>query len=143
MPQLKGESLKIILISILGSSAFIFADTVTKYLSEEIENFSAPLYLTITSIMSCILLFCWILYDKGWKGFLSAQWKWLVAQGICVGLIATLSVNAVALIPLTDLYSITFAAPFVAVSLAYILLKEEVGWHRWFCISLGLSLIHI
>ena len=134
MPHLKGESLQIILIILLGWSCFAFADTTTKYLS---NDFSPTLILTFSGLFSGLGLIIWILFDKGWRGFLSPNWKWLIVRGACIAATATGVVNAVALIPLADLYGITFSAPFIAVCMAYLILKEQVGWHRWAAVTAG------
>ena len=134
MQHLKGESLRIILIILLGWSFFSFADGTTKHLSHE---FQPALILTFGGLFSAAGLILWILLDRGWKGFLSPNWKWLIARGICIGVTATGVVNALALIPLADLYGITFSAPFISVCLAYTVLKEHVGWHRWLAVVIG------
>lgn len=134
MPSLKGESLRIILIILFGWSCFTFADSLTKHLS---VNFNPALILTFGGLLSTAFLILWILFDRGWRGFLSPNWKWLILRGICIAGTATGVVNALALIPLADLYGITFSAPFIAVALAATILKEQVGWHRWLAVIIG------
>lgn len=134
---LAGESLKIILIILLGWTSFSFADTTTKWLSQHVENFEPAVLLTFSGAFGATLLASWILFKKGWKGFLSPKWKWLIARGICIAVTATSVVNAISHIPLADLYGITFSAPFISVCLAYVLLKEQVGWHRWLAVIIG------
>jgi drug/metabolite transporter (DMT)-like permease len=133
---MKGESLKIILIILCGWTCFSFADASTKYLS---ENYDSAFIISLGALFSTTPLCAWILYDKGWKGFYSPHWKWLVVRALCVGTTATGLVNAVSYIPLADLYGITFSAPFITLFLAYFILKEHVGWHRWFAVSIGFA----
>lgn len=140
LQPLKGESLKIILIIMLGWSGFSFADATSKYLS---QNFDPALILTFSGLFSGGLIILYILIDKGWKGFLSPNWKWLIARGACIAITATGVVNAVSLIPLADLYGITFSAPFITVFLAFTLLKEQVGWHRWLAVVVGFAGVFI
>ncbi len=134
MPQLTGESLKIIAIIILGWTGFALADATSKYLSFEYDPSLILLFSGLTSGLGLVL---WILFDKGWRGFLSPNWKWLMARGACIAVTATGIVNAVAHIPLADLYGITFSAPFITVILAVIFLREEVGLHRWISVIAG------
>jgi S-adenosylmethionine uptake transporter len=134
LSALKGESLKVILIVLLGWSCFSFADTTSKFLT---QHYSAALIISINAIITISIIAAWILYDKGWRGFLSPRWKWLVARAVCIGLVSTCVVNAFRLIPLADVYGITFSAPFIAVCLAFILLKENVGLHRWLSVIIG------
>lgn len=132
--HLKGESLKIIAIILLGWTFFAFADTTSKFLT---QTHAPSLIITINAAISSTLLCLWILFHKGWRGFLSPNWKWLIARGTCIGITATGVVNAFSHIPLADVYGITFAAPFLTVCLAYFLLKEAVGWHRWLSVIVG------
>lgn len=133
--HLTGESLKIIMITLLGWSSFSFADAITKYMT--VNEINPADILTFSGLFSSSLLITWILFDKGWKGFLSPNWKWLIARAICIGITATGVVNSVSLIPLADLYGITFSAPFITICLAVIFLKEQVGWHRWLAVIVG------
>jgi len=134
MSQLKGESLKVISIILLGWTAFSFADASSKYIS---QSYDPSLILMFGSLFSGLLIIGWILFNKGWKGFLSPNWKWLLARGACIAVTATGVVNAVAYIPLADLYGITFTAPFLTVVLAVLFLREEVGLHRWISVIAG------
>lgn len=136
MPHLTGEKLKIIVIILIGWSSFAFADVITKLLS---EDFKPAFILTFGGLFSGMGLVIWILFDRGWKGFLSPNWKWLIARGACIAVTATGVVNALALIPLADLYGITFSAPFISVVLAATILKEQVGWHRWLSVTVGFA----
>jgi len=140
MKQLQGESLKIIVIILMGWSGFAFADAITKEIS---QRFDPALILLFGGVLSGSGLFTWILVNKGWRGFLSPNWKWLMARGACIAVTATGVVNAVALIPLADLYGITFTAPFLTVIMAALFLKEEVGLHRWLSVIIGLCGVFI
>ena len=134
MSQLKGESLKIIFIILLGWTGFALADATTKHLSGE---YNPAFILTFGGLFSGSVLITWIFAKRGWRGFLSPNWKWLLARGACIAVTATGVVNAVALMPLADLYGITFSAPFMTVILAVLFLREDVGFHRWFSVILG------
>lgn len=134
MSHLKGESLKIIMIIMLGWTGFAFADATSKYLS---QSYDPSLILLFGGLTSGFGLVLWILMRKGWRGFLSPNWKWLMARGACIAVTATGVVNGVSYIPLADLYGITFSAPFISVILAILFLKEEVGFHRWVSVIIG------
>lgn len=137
MSDLKGESLRIIVIILLGWSSFSFADGITKYLSQTLESFHPAVLLSISGMLGTLSLSVWIILRRGWKGFLSPNWKWLIARGACIGATATGMVNALSLMDIADVYGITFSAPFISVCLAYFLLKEQVGWHRWMAVIVG------
>ncbi len=40
-------------------------------------------------------------------------------------------------VPLADALSLAFVAPLVVTGLSVIILKEQVGWHRWFAVLIG------
>jgi len=134
MSHLKGESLKIIIIIMMGWSGFAFADATSKHLS---KSYDPSLILLFGGLFSGSALVFWIFFNKGFRGFLSPNWKWLLARGACIAVTATGVVNAVSYIPLADLYGITFSAPFMTVILAIIFLREEVGIHRWISVIIG------
>ena len=134
MSHLKGESLKIIMIIMLGWTGFAFADATSKSLS---TNYDPSLILLFSGLTSGLGLIIWIFLQRGWRGFLSPNWKWLTARGACIAVTATGVVNGVSYIPLADLYGITFSAPFITVILAVIFLREEVGTHRWISVIVG------
>lgn len=134
MSSISGESLRIILIILTGWSGFAFADAISKELTTE---YHPSLILSFSGLFTGSLLCTWILIHKGFKGFKSQNWKWLLARAAMIAITATGVVNAVSMIPLADLYGITFAAPFIAVLLSIFLLKEAVGWHRWLSVFVG------
>lgn len=131
---LEGESLKLILIIIIGWTAFSLADVNAKFLS---ESYPASVIISFTATLNFILLSFWIFKQRGLKGFVTDKWKLLALRGFLTGLTSFGVVNALSLIPIADLYGMTFAAPFTSVVLATLLLKEQVGWHRWLAVIIG------
>lgn len=134
MSHIKGESLKIIFIVLVGFSCFSFADMTSKFLTA----YYSPSFIVAFNALFIIPFICaWILCQKGWKGFLSPNWKWLIARSVCIGIVSTTIVNAFKHAPIADVYGLTFSAPFISVCMAYLFLKESVGWHRWLAVTLG------
>lgn len=133
-PSLKGESLKIIAIMLVGYTAFSFCDAGAKYLT---QTYSPSYLVTMGAIMNASLMVIWIVWRKGLKGFQSQKKKWLWFRATTVGITALCIVTAFSYIPIADVYGVTFAAPFVSVILAVIFLKEVVGLHRWLSVIIG------
>jgi drug/metabolite transporter (DMT)-like permease len=134
MSHLTGESLKIIMIILMGWSCFSFADVVLKYIA---QSYNPSLIAVVGCSVSVIILSALIFFKHGWAGF-----KWhnplLCFMRMTVsGFISFSIVTALSKIPLTDMYSITFSSPFIGVIMAYLILKEHVGWHRWLCVVIG------
>jgi drug/metabolite transporter (DMT)-like permease len=134
MSHLKGESLRIIAIIILGWSSYTFIDTAVKHLATHYNIWSI---INIGSFGAMIILGNWIFWGYGIKGFLSKKMGLHLSRGVIGAGINMSVIHALALVPLADFYGITFAAPFLILVLAYFLLKEHVGWHRWLTVIIG------
>jgi S-adenosylmethionine uptake transporter len=134
MPALKGESLKIILISLLGWTCFSTGDVITKHLS---ASYNPSVIVTLGAIVNCLIIALWILKQKGLKGFLTPKWKLFALRAVCTGIISYTVVHAFSLAPMADVYGLTFFAPLLSVMLAALILKESVGWHRITAIIAG------
>ena len=130
----QGESLSIILIILFGWTCFACADATSKHLT---QSYNPSFIITVGALWNSALTIGWILYRRGIAGFKSKNYKLLAARALSIGLVSFTIVNAFALIPIADVYGVTFASPFVTVALAAYLLKEDVGLHRWLAISIG------
>lgn len=62
-----------------------------------------------------------------------------IGRGVCAAVFSFLMIEAFRRMPLADVYSILFAAPFLLAALAPRLLDEKVGADRWFAIALGFA----
>jgi len=134
MSHLKGESLKIIAIILLGWTAFAFADAFTKHLS---ISYNPSLIATVGSAVNVLILSIVIMKRNGLQGFKWHNPKLCALRLICSGFISYGIVQALSKIPIADMYGITFSSPFIGVIMAYLLLKEQVGWHRWLAVIIG------
>ncbi len=133
-PTIKGEKLSIIFLFLLGGAIFSIADALTKYMTVSYDpSFIIALGAGLNSIAICV----WILFKKGWRGFLSPNWKWLNARAIMTGIMATCAAYSLKYIPLNDLYGVIFAAPFMILILSGLFLKEKIGRHRWAAVIIG------
>ncbi len=131
---LKGESLLIIAISLLGWASFAFGDASVKYLAQSYH----PSYLVILcATINTLILTGFIAYKKGLKGFVAKKKKLMMVRGALTGGISYFIVSALHYIPIADVYGVTFSVPFIAVILSFLFLKEEVGRHRWTAIIVG------
>lgn len=134
MKALEGEKLSIIILVLMGWTGFSLADATTKHLSQTYHPSSILLF---GGTVSFICLVLWIYTQRGLKGFYSERWKWLLVRGACIAVTATGVVNALALLPIADVYGITFSAPFMIAIMAMIFLNEAIGLHRWLSIIIG------
>lgn len=130
----KGESLKIILIILLGWTFFSFVDVTNKYLS---QTYTPSLIIVIGATINFTFISLWIFFKKGLKGFKSKNWPWLILRALSVGFISFGIVTAFSHMPIADVYGITFTSPFLGIILATFILKEYVGWQRWVAVIVG------
>ncbi len=134
MSRLKGESLKIIAIIMIGWTCFAFADAFIKHLS---ASYNPSLIAAYGAGINVIILSIVIIYLYGLKGFKWNNPLWCFIRLISSGIISCCVVQALSRMPIADMYGIVFSSPFIGVILAYLLLKEQVGWHRWVSIAIG------
>ena len=117
-----------------GWTSFSIGDVGVKLLA---ANYTIWQIMATTSGFSTLILGNWIFWRYGIKGFIPENKGWYILRTFIVACTALSVVNALPHIPLSDFYGITFAAPFVVLILAYFILKEHVGWHRWLCVTIG------
>ena len=134
LPVLKGESLKLIILIMIGWTCFSAADVITKYLA---ASYNPSVIIVLGAIINCTIVSLWILKQRGLKGFLTPQWKLFALRALMTGMTSYAIVNALSLIPIADMYGITFSSPFITVLLAALILKEQTGWHRWTAVIIG------
>ncbi len=131
---IQGESLKVIAIIMIGWTFFSCADVSLKYLS---ASYNPSYVAALGSMVNIAILSGIIMYRKGLSGFKWHNPKLCLLRLISSGFISYGIVQALSKIPIADVYGITFTSPFIGVIMAYLLLKEHVGWHRWLCVVIG------
>lgn len=128
------DTLRLIILNILGWSCYAFADTLGKYLS---SSYSVSQILLIASSIAGSVLISWIYLKQGWKGFTSPKLKYHLIRAAGVAGVSFCVMNAFSRIPLADFYGVTFSAPFLILIFLALVLKEPVGWHRWVAVGVG------
>jgi drug/metabolite transporter (DMT)-like permease len=134
VPHLTGESLKIIIIMLIGWTSFAFGDVMSKFLT---QSYEPSLVVTYSAIVGVIILSTYIYRKKGISGFKWHNPKYCAMRLFFSGMISLTVVMALANIPIAEMYGITFSTPFFTVILTFYLLKEQVGLHRWLSIVTG------
>ncbi|MEM9469685.1 MAG: DMT family transporter, partial [Pseudomonadota bacterium] len=135
--QKKGESWAIIAMILIGWSSYSFADVSLKLLAK--DNFTVWQILNNGAFFSAIAMGVWIYLSRGNKGFIPQEKGWTTLRCIVVAILALSITNAFALVPMADVYGITFAAPFLTLILVFLFLGENVGWHRWLAVAVGFT----
>lgn len=128
------DTIKLILLNILGWSCYAFADTTAKHLT----NYYAPSQILFSvSLIATLIFGIWIIATKGLKGFQTPKLKWHLARGLTIAATSYCVVNSVSRIPLADFYGVAFTAPFLTLIFVHFWLKEHIGWRRWISVGVG------
>jgi drug/metabolite transporter (DMT)-like permease len=98
---------------------------------------NAPELLFYRSLFSLPVVLLWVLNRESLAALrpnrpLAHAWR----SGL--GLMSMgLTFQALILLPLADATAINFTAPVFATILSFLILKEDVGWHRWAAVLIG------
>jgi S-adenosylmethionine uptake transporter len=131
-----GESWTIIAMTLIGWSCYSFADMSIKML---VSEYSIWQIMATGSGSATLVLGTWVLIKYGWRGFIPETIGWHIARTVIGAFTALTIVNALARIPMADVYGFTFSAPFFTLILIHFVLKEHVGWHRWSAVAVGFT----
>lgn len=128
---------KAMILAFIGFTAFAFADTCVKYLTQHydifviigIENFIAGLML-----LACAPLL------GGFKSLVVKSHAKIHAIRIIFNfIIAIVIMKSFSLLPLADVYTMIFVNPLIAALIAIPLFGEQVTRHRWIAIFVGFA----
>ena len=132
-----GEKWFVILMILAGWSCYSVADTGLKMLAN--DGYTVWQILTIGAFFSASAMGAWIYKSRGKNGFIPQEKGWTILRCIVVAILALSITNAFALLPMADVYGITFSAPFLTLILIFFFLKEPVGWPRWIAVAVGFT----
>jgi drug/metabolite transporter (DMT)-like permease len=101
------------------------------------EGLNAPELVFYRSLFSLPVVLFWVLKRESFSSLkpnrpLAHVWR------SCLGLLSMgLTFQALILLPLADATAINFTAPIFATILSFLILREDVGIHRWGAVLLG------
>src|SRR5512146_280138 len=101
------------------------------------EGLNAPELVFYRSLFSLPVVLFWVLKRESLTSLkpnrpLAHVWR------SCLGLLSMgLTFQALILLPLADATAINFTAPIFATILSFLILREDVGLHRWGAVVLG------
>jgi len=101
------------------------------------EGLNAPELVFYRSLFSLPVVLFWVLKRESLASLkpnrpLAHVWR------SCLGLLSMgLTFQALILLPLADATAINFTAPIFATILSFLILREDVGVHRWGAVALG------
>ncbi len=101
------------------------------------EGLNAPELVFYRSLFSLPVVLFWVLKRES-LGSLKPNRPLAHVWRSCLGLLSMgLTFQALILLPLADATAINFTAPIFATILSFLILREDVGLHRWGAVVLG------
>lgn len=136
MPEaLNNPKLGIISITI-AMTGMAFMDALIKLLS---DTYALHEIVLVRSIVGLFIILIIIHYDGGLKIIHTTRLKAQIARGF---LLATANMTfylALSIMPLANVVAIFFISPVLITALSVLILKEQVGWHRWIAVLIGFA----
>ncbi|MCB9990565.1 MAG: DMT family transporter [Rhodospirillales bacterium] len=135
MDNLKTDTIKGVLLAIIGFSLFAIGDAIYKYVSPfysiYVMGFFGSLFGTIAMLVYCRL-------TGGIKNALkTGHLRLHILRGILLLAQFLLAIYALQQISLAKFYALVFAAPFITTILSIPLLGQSVDWKRWASVIVG------
>ncbi len=127
-PQLQG-----ILWMLLACIWFSIMAVMIRHMSESMPSLQMVFLRNIASII-CFLPW---LYKTGVKNILPEKWTLYYYRAITGTLGMSMFFYALALLPLTEIISLTFTVPLITTVFAMIFLKERVEYYKWIALLAG------
>ncbi|HJQ61153.1 MAG TPA: DMT family transporter [Vineibacter sp.] len=113
---------------------FSVMDALVKALGERYPTLQIMLCRSVFGLFPLL----WLIYAAGGWHTLASRQPALQAGRVVVAFMSLFGFfYLLPLMPLAELYAISFAAPFVMTALAVPLLGERVGWRRWSAVAVG------
>ena len=132
------NSIKGIILMLMGQLSFAINDSIVKYAVKLTENdYSTLNIIFIRGVFSSlfIFIFIFIFYRiKLFKIFLNYK---SYIRGIFEVLTALFFFAGLILMPMADVYTLLMTAPFMVTLYAFFFLKEKVGIRRWSAVIFG------
>jgi drug/metabolite transporter (DMT)-like permease len=125
-----------VLFAIAANGLFATSDTLVKLLSLRYPIFQI---IAMQASVACIVVGIVIWRDKAYRLSAIRNPKMLIGRGFLAGIGTVSGFYAFSLLPLADVYAITFGSPLVVTVAAAWLLGERTGLARWIAILVGFS----
>lgn len=101
------------------------------------QKVSAAELIFYRNLFSFPTILAWVMLTTGFAGVKTSR-PGAHATRAAIGLVSMyLNFFAYAMLPLAEATAIGFSAPLFATALSAVLLREQVGWHRWGAIAVG------
>jgi drug/metabolite transporter (DMT)-like permease len=125
-----------VLFAIAANGLFATSDTLVKLLSTRYPIFQI---IAMQASVACLVVCIVIWREKAYRISAIRNPKMLIGRSFLAGIGTVSGFYAFSLLPLADVYAITFGSPLVVTVAATWLLGERTGLARWIAILVGFS----
>ncbi len=137
LPPLRTDRVRGIVMRLVAISCFSVMAALIKLAFE--AGASTPEIMFYRSALGLPPLLIWIAWQRNWQAWRSDRPGAHAARGLIgIGSMA-LAFSAIALLPLAEATTISFAAPLFALALSAPLLGERVGGRQWLAVAIGFT----
>ncbi len=137
LPPLRHDRMRGIVMRLAAISCFSIMAALIK-LAFEAEA-STPEVMFYRSALGLPPLLVWIAWQRNWGAWRTSRPGAHAARGL-IGIVSmSLAFSAIALLPLAEATTISFAAPLFALALSAPLLGERVGGRQWLAVAIGFT----
>ncbi len=121
---------------VASSGLLTINDAIIKWLA---QTYPVGQVMSLRGALVIVILVTWAIARRHTSALRVYNWRLQLTRGGLMSLSTFLFVTALTLMPLADAIAITFAGPILATALAALLLREPVGWRRWFAVAIGFT----
>jgi len=137
LPPLRHDRARGIVMRLVAITCFSLMAALIKVAFE--SGASTPEIMFYRSALGLPPLLVWIAWQRNWGAWRTTRPGAHAARGL-IGIVSmTLAFSAIALLPLAEATTISFAAPLFALALSAPLLGERVGGRQWLAVAIGFT----
>lgn len=137
LPPLRTDRVRGIVMRLVAITCFSLMAALIKLAFE--AGATTPEVLFYRSALGLPPLLAWIAWQRNWGAWRTSRPGAHAARGLIgIGSMA-LAFSAIALLPLAEATTISFAAPLFALALSAPLLGERVGGRQWLAVAIGFA----
>ena len=122
--------------AVLSYASFSTADAIIKLASARFSVFQIAFTVALFALLPVLGLTAG---RGGWRALLPHDWRMVALRGALTAVGGLLAWQGFAMLPLSEVYAILFAAPIMVTVMSVLLLREEVGWRRWSAQAVGFA----
>lgn len=137
LPPLRHERVRGIVMRLVAITCFSVMAALIKVAFE--SGASTPEIMFYRSALGLPPLLVWIAWQRNWSAWRTDRPSAHAARGLIGICSMALAFSAIALLPLAEATTISFAAPLFALALSAPLLGERVGGRQWLAVAIGFT----